>query len=124
MLYIKASHDDYAFFSNLKEKYTDDIILLSSRNFDGSSELVEIFIELTPSILLALTTIIHEIVSYMNNKNKYAQKTPDSQSSEIIIEKKENNNQFKIVVKSSDIHEVEENVQKILNIIKNDTEQN
>lgn len=92
MLYIKASYDDYAFFSNLKEKYTDDIILLSSRNFDDSSKLVEIFIELTPSILLALTTIIHEIVSYMNNKNKYAQKMPDSQSSEIIIEKKENNN--------------------------------
>jgi len=45
MIYIKANGSDLAFFKNIENNYTD-ILVSDSKNFDGSAELVEVFITL------------------------------------------------------------------------------
>lgn len=113
MLYIKTDGQDYEFYKELENRYTD-IIVADSKNFDGSMEIVEVFITLTPVILSALTVILHDILSYYKSKNKYDSKN----QTEIKIEKKTKNGEFKVVVKSSSIDDVDQTVEKTIQQIK------
>ena len=113
MLYIKTDGQDYEFYKELENRYTD-IIVADSKNFDGSMEIVEVFITLTPVILSALTVILHDILSYYKSKNKYDSKD----QTEIKIEKKTKNGEFKVVVKSSSIDDVDQTVEKTIQQIK------
>lgn len=113
MLYIKANEEDYQFFQKLRNKYPD-ISITTGMNIDGNAHAVEVFIELTPVILSSLTIIIHEVVSYMKSKKKYEEK----KQAEITVEKKDKKGEYRIVVKTSDIDDVEEAVDKAVQQIK------
>lgn len=113
MLYIKADGQDYTFFREMEEKYSD-IIVADSKNFDGSKEIVEVFISLTPVVLSSLTIIIHEILSYMKSKHKDAAK----KQNEIQIEKKTEDGEYKVVVKSSEIEDIDKAVAKTIQQIR------
>lgn len=113
MLYIKAEKEDKQFFEKLCEEYPQ-IIMSSSKNFDGSSEIVEVFIELSPVILSSITIIVHDILHYM--KAKY--KSKEDNKSEISIEKKMPDGEYKVLIKSSKIDDVEETIQETVRQIK------
>lgn len=113
MLYIKAEGTDYNFFREMEEKYSD-IIVADSKNFDGSKEIVEVFISLTPAILSSLTIIIHDILSYMKSRHKDDSK----KQTEIEIEKKTSAGEYKVIVKSSEIDDVDKAVTKTIQQIK------
>lgn len=113
MLYIKTDGQDYEFFKELENKYAD-IIVADSKNFDGSTEIVEVFISLTPVVLSALTIILHDILSYYKSKHKYDSKD----QTEVKIEKKTKNGEFVVVVKSSSIDDVDATVEKTIQQIK------
>lgn len=113
MLYIKAEGTDYNFFREMEEKYSD-IIVADSKNFDGSKEFVEVFISLTPAILSSLTIIIHDILSYMKSRHKDDSK----KQTEIEIEKKTSSGEYKVIVKSSEIDDVDKAVMKTIQQIK------
>lgn len=113
MLYIKADGQDYTFFREMEEKYSD-IIVVDSKNFDGSKEIVEVFISLTPVVLSSLTIIIHDILSYMKSKHKNASK----KQNEIKIEKRTEDGDFKVIVKSSEIKNIDKAVAKTIQQIK------
>lgn len=113
MIYIKADGSDYNFFKELENTYSD-VIVSSSKNFDGSAELIEVFITLSPALLSALTVIITQILSYMKSKhNDNANKT-----TEIQLEKKQADDEFKIIIKSSDIDDLNETIEKVISQIK------
>lgn len=113
MLYITASGEDYKFFREVEEKY-EGIIVSDSKNFDGSKELVEVFIKLAPIAVPALTVILHEILSYM--KAKY--KADKGNSTEILVEKKTDEGEFKVLIKSSEIEDVDKELAKVMRQIK------
>lgn len=113
MLYIKAEGSDYTFFRQLEEKYSD-IIVADSKNFDGSKEIVEVFISLTPVVLSSLTIIIHDILNYMKSKHKDDSK----KQTEIEIEKKTSTGEYKMIIKSSEIEDVDKAVAKTIQQIK------
>ncbi|NBH25133.1 hypothetical protein D3Z60_04850 [Lachnospiraceae bacterium] len=113
MLYIKAAGTDYNFFREMEEKYSD-FIVADSKNFDGSKEIVEVFISLTPAILSSLTIIIHDILSYMKSRHKDDSK----KQTEIEIEKKTSAGEYKVIVKSSEIDDVDKAVTKTIQQIK------
>lgn len=113
MLYIKAEGQDYTFFREMEEKYPD-IIVSDSKNFDGSKEIVEVFISLTPVVLSSLTLIVHDILSYMKSRHKDDSK----KQTEIQIEKKTVDGEYKVVVKSSEIEDVDKTVAKTIQQIK------
>ena len=113
MLYIKAAGRDYNFFREMEEKYSD-FIVADSKNFDGSKEIVEVFISLTPAILSSLTIIIHDILSYMKSRHKDDSK----KQTEIEIEKKTSAGEYKVIVKSSEIDDVDKAVTKTIQQIK------
>lgn len=113
MLYIKAEGQDYTFFREMEEKYPD-IIVSDSKNFDGSKEIVEVFISLTPVVLSSLTMIVHDILSYMKSRHKDDSK----KQTEIQIEKKTVDGEYKVVVKSSEIEDVDKTVAKTIQQIK------
>lgn len=113
MLYIKADGADWDFFKELENDYSD-VLVSYSKNFDGSAELVEVFITLSPAILSALTVIVTQILSYMKSKHSDDAK----KVSEIQIEKKQPDGEFKIIVKSSDIDDVDKTIAKIIRKIK------
>ena len=113
MLYIKTDGSDLDFFRSLETRY-EDIIVADSKNFDGSSEMVEVFVTLTPSILTALTVIITEVLSYM--KSKHADNA--NNTTEIQIEKKTKSGEFKVIVKSTEIKDVNESVEQVIKQIK------
>jgi len=113
MLYIKAEKDDKQFFERLCGEYPQ-IIMSSSKNFDGSSEIVEVFIELSPVILSSITIIVHDILHYM--KAKY--KSREDNKSEISIEKKMSDGEYKVLIKSSQIDDVEETIRETVRQIK------
>ncbi len=113
MLYIKAEGTDYNFFREMEEKYSD-FIVADSKNFDGSKEIVEVFISLTPAILSSLTIIIHDILSYMKSRHKDDSK----KQTEIEIEKKTSAGEYKVIVKSSEIDDVDKAVTKTIQQIK------
>lgn len=113
MLYIKANEEDYQFFQELSNKYSD-ISITTGMNIDGNAHVVEVFIELTPVILSSLTIIIHEVLSYMKSKKKYV----DKKQAEITVEKKDKKGEYRIVVKTSDINDIEEAVNKTVQQIK------
>ena len=113
MLYIKAEGQDYAFFKEIEKKYSD-IFVTNSKNFDGSKEIVEIFITLTPVIMSSITIILHDILSYMKSKHKDDSK----KQTEIQIEKKIADGEFKVIVTSSEIKDVDKAVSKTIQQIK------
>ena len=113
MLYIKAAGTDYNFFREMEEKYSE-FIVADSKNFDGSKEIVEVFISLTPAILSSLTIIIHDILSYMKSRHKDDSK----KQTEIEIEKKTSAGEYKVIVKSSEIDDVDKAVTKTIQQIK------
>lgn len=113
VLYIKADGQDYTFFREIEERYSD-IIVSDSKNFDGSSEIVEVFISLTPIVLSSLTIILHDILSYMKSRHKDDSK----KQNEISIEKKTECGEYKIVVKSSEIEDIDTAVAKTIQQIK------
>lgn len=103
MIYIKAHGSDLTFFEDLEKKY-EDILVSDSKNFDGSAELVEVFITLSPVILSSLTVIITQILSYMKAKHNDDAK----KEGEIQIELKRPSGEFKIIIKSPDIDNLDE----------------
>ncbi len=113
MLYIRSNKDDYDFFEQLKNKYPN-ISVSTSMSIDGNSQLVEVFIELTPVILSSLTIIVHEILSYMNDKRK----NEKDKQSEITIEKKNKKGAYKVIVKSSDVDDIDKALEKTIKQIK------
>ena len=113
VLYIKAGGQDYTFFREIEDKYPD-IIVSDSKNFDGSAETVEVFIALTPAVLSSLTIILHDILSYMKSRHKDDSK----KQNEISIEKKTADGEYKIVVKSSEIEDIDKSVAKTVQQIK------
>lgn len=113
MLYIKAEGSDYSFFKQLEEKYAD-IIVADSKNFDGSKEIVEVFISLTPVVLSSLTIIIHDILNYMKSRHKDDSK----KQTEIKIEKKTADGEYKMIIKSTEIEDVDKAVAKTVQQIK------
>lgn len=113
MLHIIANEEDYKFFEDLKSKYPD-IAIVKSLNIDGSSHIVEIFIELSPAILSALTIIIHEILNYMSEKKKLNKK----ETTEIALEKKNKKGEYKLILKTSDIDNVDIILDKTIDKIR------
>lgn len=113
MLYIKAEGQDYTFFREMEDKYPD-IIVADSKNFDGSKEIVEVFISLTPVVLSSLTVIVHDILSYMKSRHKDDSK----KQTEIKIEKKTVDEEYKVIVKSTEIEDVDKAVVKTIQQIK------
>lgn len=113
MIYIKAEGQDYFFFKELEEKF-QDIVVVDSKNFDGSAEIVEVFISLTPVVLSSITIIIHDILNYMKSKHKDNSKD----QTEIKIEKKVKDGEFKLLIKSSDIDDLDKAVTKTIQQIK------
>ncbi len=109
MLYIKAEGQDYSFFREMEERFPD-IIVADSKNFDGSKEIVEVFISLTPIVLSSLTIIIHDILSYMKSRHKDDSK----KQTEIKIEKKISDKEYKVVITSSEIDDVDRSVEKAI----------
>ena len=97
MLYIKAEGQDYNFFRELEEKYP-----------------VEVFISLTPAILSSLTIIIHDILSYMKSRHKDDSK----KQTDIEIEKKTADGEYKIIFKSSEVEDIDKAVAKTIQQIK------
>lgn len=112
MLYIKAEGQDYIFFREMEEKYPD-IIVADSKNFDGSKEIVEVFISLTPAIFSSLT-IIHDILSYMKSRHKDDSK----KQTDIEIEKKTADGEYKVIFKSSEVEDIDKAVAKTIQQIK------
>lgn len=113
MIYIKASGSDLAFFKNLENEY-EDILVSDSKNFDGSAELVEVFITLSPAILSALTVIITQIVSYMKAKyNADTKKTDKFQ-----IEIKGDSGEFTVIINSSNIDDPDETIKNVISQIE------
>lgn len=113
MLYIKAEGQDYSFFRGMEEKYPD-IIVADSKNFDGSKEIVEVFISLTPAILSSLTIIIHDILSYMKSRHQDDSK----KQTDIEIEKKTADGEYKVIFKSSEVEDIDKAVAKTIQQIK------
>lgn len=109
MLYIKAEGQDYSFFKEMEERFPD-IIVADSKNFDGSKEIVEVFIALTPIVLSSITIIIHDILSYMKSRHKDDSK----KQTEIKIEKKISDKEYKVVITSSEIDDVDKSVEKAI----------
>ena len=104
---------DNEFIAQIKEKYPD-IIVADSKNFDGSKEIVEVFISLTPAILSSLTIIIHDILSYMKSRHKDDSK----KQTDIEIEKKTADGEYKIIFKSSEVEDIDKAVAKTIQQIK------
>jgi hypothetical protein len=113
MLYIKLNATDLTFFDRISDEHSD-IIVSRSKGFDGGIESAEVIILLTPSVLACASTILTQIISYM--KEKYT--TDKGNQTEIIIEKKIGDNNFKILLKSSGISDVNEEVQRLLKEIR------
>ncbi|WP_320968018.1 hypothetical protein [Hungatella hathewayi] len=113
MLYIEAGKKDREFFEALSDKYSD-IIVTTSKNFDGNSELIQVAIILSPLILKTIDKIIHEIVTYMSTREKVKQENP----SEIIVKRQVENDKFEIVIKSSEVTDIEKTVDEICKKIK------
>lgn len=113
MIYIKANGSDLTFFKKLENNYTD-ILVSDSKNFDGSAELVEVFITLSPAILSALTVIITQILSYMKSKHNDDSK----KSAEIQLEVKQLSGEFKLIIKSSDIDDLNKTIKNVISQIK------
>ena len=113
MLYIKGSAKDYEFFRKYEEEYSD-IVVSDSKNFDGSKELVEVFITLSPIVLSSITMILHDIISYMKSTHK----DDSNNQSEIVIEKKTDDGEFRVILKSTDIDDIDTAVASTVKQIK------
>ena len=107
MLYIKAAEQDYDFFRKLEEKY-EDIVVAESKNFDGSNGIVEVFVSLTPVLLPSITLIVHDILSYMKSKHR----DDSTDKTEITIEKKDGNGEYRMIIKSSEVADLNEAIAK------------
>lgn len=72
------------------------------------------FISLTPAILSSLTIIIHDILSYMKSRHKDDSK----KQTDIEIEKKTADGEYKIIFKSSEVEDIDKAVAKTIQQIK------
>lgn len=117
MIRISAGNEDYDFFATIQNKY-DGIDLVTGKGLDGSADIVEVIIQLTPSVLPFLALILHEIVSYMKEKKKQEVKAKTENSSKITVEKKVDSGEFKIIIESDQIDDVDATVNKAIKQIK------
>ncbi len=64
---IECPKDDLSFFEKIKEE--SDVTIISTSNFQGSLELIEVVISLTASVIPLITTFLTE-----NSKSKSKRK--------------------------------------------------
>lgn len=117
MIRISAGNEDYDFFETLQNKY-DGIDLVTGKELDGSADIVEVIIQLTPSILPFLALILHEIISYMKEKRRQETKEKTANPSKITVEKKTGSGKFKIIIESDQIDDVDTTVNNTIKQIK------
>lgn len=116
MIKINANNEDYDFFLNLQKKY-DDINIVTGKGLDGSADIVEIIIQLTPTVLLNIAIIVHEIVSYMKEKKKQERIEKTENPSKITVKKKSDNGEFEIILESDQIDDINATTNRIVKMI-------
>jgi hypothetical protein len=104
MLNFEINIDDIPYLGKIKENYPDNVFMMKSKNFDGSKEIIEIIITLTPAILSSVAIIMNNLLHHRISKME-SEKNPPS---EISFKVKNNDSDFEFVLKSSTISNIAE----------------
>lgn len=116
MIRISATNEDYQFFSELNAKY-GGIDIITGKGLDGSTDLLDVIIQLSPTVLPFVAYIIHEIVGYMKEKKVQDTKKHTQNPSRITIEKRDKNGEFKIILESDQIDDINSATNKAVKLI-------
>lgn len=110
MVIIEYAESDKELFESFIAQYPDNIVLSRSKKFIGGTEIYELLVVLTPTIISSLSLIVQNVISY-----KQAQYTADKGNmSELKIRVKNKDNEYEIVFKSSSITD-KDDLNKLLN---------
>jgi hypothetical protein len=117
MLIFEATSDDVQFLNEIQEAFPENMIVAKSKNFSGSTELIDVIIVLTPTILSSISILMNNMLKHRVSKMELEKNQP----SEVTFKYKNDKDEYEIILKSSTISnkdELEEAVVSAMNKIK------
>jgi len=104
MLIFEATNEDVGFLAEVQNDFLDNIVVARSKNFSGSTELIDVIIVLTPTILSAVSIFMNNMLQHRISKMELGKNQP----SEVTFKFKNNKDEYEIILKSSTVSSKEE----------------
>lgn len=117
MLVFEIGSDEIHYLDGIAADFKENIVMTKSKNFSGGSEIFDIIIVLTPTILSSVALIMNNLLQHRLAKMEIYRNQP----TEISFKVKDNNDDYEILVKSSTIsnkNELEDAISNAINRIK------
>lgn len=114
MLLFEIANNEVDYLNEILDNFPENILMTKSKNFSGNTEIIDVVILLTPTILSTLAVCLNNILQHkvsLKEANK-------NQPTEVALKMKNKNNDYEIILKSSTISN-EDELEKAINIAIN-----
>lgn len=117
MFIFEIINDDLRFLDEIQKDFPDNIVIAKSKNFSGSTDLINVIIILTPTILSSIAIFMNNLLQHKISKMQIEKNQP----SEVTFKLKNDKNEYEIILKSSEIsnkNELTDAIDNAINKIK------
>lgn len=117
MLLFEMADNEVDYLKGIMDNFPDNILITKSKNFSGSTELIDVVILLTPTIISTLAVCLNNILQHKISLKEANRNEP----TEVTVKMKNKDDNYEIILKSSTIsneNELEKTINMAIDKIK------